>query len=105
MYPVHLTDHGVPRNKLEDRTGWFISRRLGGLGRYGSSNSDPQTPQIPVPVENLKEEVHPAFTLGRDWGNLKKYMFQRDIFQGPYGNNQRLESQQAVQALRRERSQ
>ncbi|MBW0565036.1 hypothetical protein O181_104751 [Austropuccinia psidii MF-1] len=38
-----------------------------------------------------------SFTLGSTWGRLPEYMSQRDTLQRSYGNNKRMESQQAFQ--------
>ncbi|MBW0567819.1 hypothetical protein O181_107534 [Austropuccinia psidii MF-1] len=56
-------------------------------------------------MEHRKQEAQHSFTLGRTWGNLPKDISQSDIFQRPYGNHQRLESQQPIQTLRTEGSQ
>ncbi|MBW0462097.1 hypothetical protein O181_001812 [Austropuccinia psidii MF-1] len=49
-----------------------------------------------------KQDVQPAFTPGGTWGNILEDISQRKISQRPYGNHQRLDSQQPVQTLRRE---
>ncbi|MBW0488384.1 hypothetical protein O181_028099 [Austropuccinia psidii MF-1] len=64
-----------------------------GLEGYGSRSSAPQTPQRLIPMKHGKQEVQPAFTLGRTWGRLPEDMSQTDTFKIPYGNHQRLESQ------------
>ncbi|MBW0469927.1 hypothetical protein O181_009642 [Austropuccinia psidii MF-1] len=43
-------------------------------------------------MEHGEQEVQTSFTLGRTWRRLPE-----DMSQGPYGNHQRLESQQVVQ--------
>ncbi|MBW0503461.1 hypothetical protein O181_043176 [Austropuccinia psidii MF-1] len=55
------------------------------------------TPQRLIPMEHGQQEVQPRFKLGRTWGRLLGNMSQRDTLKRPYGNNQRLESQQEVQ--------
>ncbi|MBW0507341.1 hypothetical protein O181_047056 [Austropuccinia psidii MF-1] len=44
-----------------------------------------------------KQEVQPSITLGRTWSKFPEDISQREILQRPYGNYQRMESQQAVQ--------
>ncbi|MBW0520583.1 hypothetical protein O181_060298 [Austropuccinia psidii MF-1] len=68
-----------------------------GLEGYGSSSSDPQTPQRSFPMEHGKQEVQPGIPLGRTWSKFPKDLSQRNRLQRPYGNNQRLEYHQAVQ--------
>ncbi|MBW0462331.1 hypothetical protein O181_002046 [Austropuccinia psidii MF-1] len=128
MSPAHLRSLGVPWNQPEDRKGLLGSRRLGfgkhgewqetqgyhahtltqqtpqdrGLDRFGSSSSSLLTPEKPVSMEHRKKEIQPGLTLGRTWGCLGEDMSQRYIFQGPYGNDQRLEFQKALKNLRRE---
>ncbi|MBW0469266.1 hypothetical protein O181_008981 [Austropuccinia psidii MF-1] len=68
-----------------------------GLEGYGSSSSVPPTPQRPFSMENGKQEVQPGIPLGRTWIKLPEDLSQRDSLQRPYGNQQRLESHQAVQ--------
>ncbi|MBW0552419.1 hypothetical protein O181_092134 [Austropuccinia psidii MF-1] len=68
-----------------------------GLEGYGSSSSAPPTPQRSIPMEYGKEKVQPGISLGRTWSKLPEYLSQRDRLQGPYGNQQGLESYQAVQ--------
>ncbi|MBW0491205.1 hypothetical protein O181_030920 [Austropuccinia psidii MF-1] len=68
-----------------------------GLEIYGSSSSAPSTPQRFIPMEHVKQEVQPGIPLGRTWRKLPEDLSQRDRLQGPYVNNQSLESQQAVQ--------
>ncbi|MBW0547901.1 hypothetical protein O181_087616 [Austropuccinia psidii MF-1] len=68
-----------------------------GLEGYGSSSSDPPTPQGPFSMKNGQQEVQPSMPLGRNWGKLPEDMSQRDRLKRPYGNHQRLESHQAVQ--------
>ncbi|MBW0535447.1 hypothetical protein O181_075162 [Austropuccinia psidii MF-1] len=68
-----------------------------GLGRYGSSSSTPPTPQRSIPMEHEQQEFQPSITLGRAWSKFPEDMSQRDTLQRPYGNHQRMESQQAVQ--------
>ncbi|MBW0499627.1 hypothetical protein O181_039342 [Austropuccinia psidii MF-1] len=76
-----------------------------GLERHGSSSSAPQTPQRCISMEHGQQEVQPGIPLGRNWRKLPEDMSQRDILQRPYGNNQRLESHQAVQTPGGERKQ
>ncbi|MBW0498202.1 hypothetical protein O181_037917 [Austropuccinia psidii MF-1] len=68
-----------------------------GLEGYGSSSSAPPTPQRFISMEHGQEEVKPSISLGRTWSKLPEDLSQRDRLQGPYGNNQRLGSYQAVQ--------
>ncbi|MBW0510326.1 hypothetical protein O181_050041 [Austropuccinia psidii MF-1] len=69
-----------------------------GLKGYGSSSSAPPTPQRSIPMENGHQEVQPSSTLERPGSMLPEGMAQRDTLQRSYGNHQRMESQQAVQA-------
>ncbi|MBW0469503.1 hypothetical protein O181_009218 [Austropuccinia psidii MF-1] len=48
-------------------------------------------------MEHGQKEVQPSITLGRTWSKLPEDMSQRDTLQRSYGNNQRMESHQAVQ--------
>ncbi|MBW0540373.1 hypothetical protein O181_080088 [Austropuccinia psidii MF-1] len=48
-------------------------------------------------MENGQQEVKPSISLGRTWSKLPEDLSQRDRIQGPYGNNQRLESYQEAQ--------
>ncbi|MBW0478929.1 hypothetical protein O181_018644 [Austropuccinia psidii MF-1] len=48
-------------------------------------------------MEHGQKEVQPSIPLGRAWETFPQDMSQRDRLQTPYGNNQRLESYQAVQ--------
>ncbi|MBW0508472.1 hypothetical protein O181_048187 [Austropuccinia psidii MF-1] len=68
-----------------------------GLEGYGSSSSDPPTPQRFISMEHGQQEVQPSNPLGRTWSKFPEDLSQRDRLQGPYGNHQRLESYQAVQ--------
>ncbi|MBW0517630.1 hypothetical protein O181_057345 [Austropuccinia psidii MF-1] len=68
-----------------------------GLEGYGSSSSAPPTPQRLILMEHGQQEVQPSITLGRNWTNFPEDMYQRDTLQRSYGNNKRMESQQAVQ--------
>ncbi|MBW0492575.1 hypothetical protein O181_032290 [Austropuccinia psidii MF-1] len=68
-----------------------------GLERHGSSSSAPPTPQIFVSMEHGQQEVQPSNSLGRTRRKLPEYLSQRDRLQGPYGDNQRLESHQVAQ--------
>ncbi|MBW0492351.1 hypothetical protein O181_032066 [Austropuccinia psidii MF-1] len=68
-----------------------------GLEGYGRSSSAPPTPQRPFAMEHGQQEVQPGISLGRTWTKLPNNLSQRDGLQRPYGNHQRLESQQAVQ--------
>ncbi|MBW0462119.1 hypothetical protein O181_001834 [Austropuccinia psidii MF-1] len=123
MSPVHLRDLCIPRHQPEEITGIFRSKRsvfgmhgewkytelnhyhtpihlqlqqrpqTRGLDGHGSSTSAPPTPQRPVPVEHGTQEFQPGFRLGRTRGKSPIDISQRDFFQIPYGNYQRLESQ------------
>ncbi|MBW0508460.1 hypothetical protein O181_048175 [Austropuccinia psidii MF-1] len=48
-------------------------------------------------MEHGQQEVQPAIPLGRNWSKFPEYLSQKDRLQRPYGNHQRLESQQEVQ--------
>ncbi|MBW0498819.1 hypothetical protein O181_038534 [Austropuccinia psidii MF-1] len=48
-------------------------------------------------MEHGQQEVQPGLPLGRTWHKLPEDLSQRDRIQRPYGNNQRLESHQAIQ--------
>ncbi|MBW0473620.1 hypothetical protein O181_013335 [Austropuccinia psidii MF-1] len=72
------------------------TRRLEG---YGSSSSAPPTPQRLFSMEHGQQEVKLGIPLGRTWRKLPEDLSQGDRLQRPYGNNQRLESHQAVQTL------
>ncbi|MBW0527702.1 hypothetical protein O181_067417 [Austropuccinia psidii MF-1] len=71
--------------------------RIRGLEGYGSSSSDPPTPQRPFSMEHRQQEVQPGIPLGRTWRKFPEDFSQRDRLQRPYGNHQRLESYQEVQ--------
>ncbi|MBW0476987.1 hypothetical protein O181_016702 [Austropuccinia psidii MF-1] len=64
---------------------------------HGSSSSAPPTPHRFMPMEHGQQEVQASITLGRTWRKFPENMSQRDIFHRSYGNNQLMESQQAVQ--------
>ncbi|MBW0476495.1 hypothetical protein O181_016210 [Austropuccinia psidii MF-1] len=68
-----------------------------GLEGEGSSSSAPPTPQRFISMEHVKQEVQPGISLGRTWSKFPEYLSQRDRLQGPYGNHQRLESNQEIQ--------
>ncbi|MBW0548038.1 hypothetical protein O181_087753 [Austropuccinia psidii MF-1] len=68
-----------------------------GLERLGSSSSAPPTPQGLIPIEHGQQEVQPGKSLGRTWSKLPEDLSKRDRLQRPDGNQQRLESYQAVQ--------
>ncbi|MBW0532041.1 hypothetical protein O181_071756 [Austropuccinia psidii MF-1] len=68
------------------------------LEGYGSSSSAPPTPQRFISMENGQQEVQPSISLGRTCSKLPEDLSQRDRLQGPYGNQQRLESYKAVQS-------
>ncbi|MBW0524376.1 hypothetical protein O181_064091 [Austropuccinia psidii MF-1] len=68
-----------------------------GLERYGSCSSAPPTPQRYISMEHGQQEVQPGIPLGRTWSKFPEDLPQRDRLQRPYGNQQRLESHQAVQ--------
>ncbi|MBW0535210.1 hypothetical protein O181_074925 [Austropuccinia psidii MF-1] len=65
---------------------------------YVSSSLAPPTPQGFILMENGRKEVRPSFTLGRTLSRLPDDMSQRDTLQRSHGNQQKMESQQAVQA-------
>ncbi|MBW0497402.1 hypothetical protein O181_037117 [Austropuccinia psidii MF-1] len=71
--------------------------QIKGLEGYGSISSAPPTPQRSIPMEHGQQEVQPGITLGIALRKLPTDMSQQDTFQRSYGNNQRMESQQAVQ--------
>ncbi|MBW0572133.1 hypothetical protein O181_111848 [Austropuccinia psidii MF-1] len=48
-------------------------------------------------MEHGQHEVQPSITLGRPWSNFPEDLSQRDVNHRCYGNNQRMEYQQAVQ--------
>ncbi|MBW0541159.1 hypothetical protein O181_080874 [Austropuccinia psidii MF-1] len=50
-------------------------------------------------MEHGQQEVQPGIPLGRTWSKFPEDLSQRDRLQRSYGNDQRLESQQAVQTL------
>ncbi|MBW0473926.1 hypothetical protein O181_013641 [Austropuccinia psidii MF-1] len=110
MSPENLRNLRFQRNQPEDREVLSRTRRPGGghlghsgkpqtrgLEGYGSSSSAPPTPQRPFSMDNGQQEVQPSIPLGRNLGKFPEDMSQRDRIQRPYGNNQRLESQKAVQ--------
>ncbi|MBW0585543.1 hypothetical protein O181_125258 [Austropuccinia psidii MF-1] len=68
-----------------------------GLEGYGSSSSAPPTPQRPFSMQHGQQEVQHSIPLGRTWRNFPEDISQRDRIQRPYGNQQMLESHQAVQ--------
>ncbi|MBW0511013.1 hypothetical protein O181_050728 [Austropuccinia psidii MF-1] len=68
-----------------------------GLEGYGSSSSDPPTPQRNFSMEHGQQEVQPSIPLGRTWGKFPEDISQRDRLQKTYGNLQRFKSHQAVQ--------
>ncbi|MBW0542721.1 hypothetical protein O181_082436 [Austropuccinia psidii MF-1] len=68
-----------------------------GLEGYGLISSAPPTPQRFISTEDGEHKVQPTIKLGRTWGKFPEAMCQRDTFQRSYGNQQRMESQQAVQ--------
>ncbi|MBW0485398.1 hypothetical protein O181_025113 [Austropuccinia psidii MF-1] len=49
-------------------------------------------------MEHGQQEVQPRITLGRTWKKFPEYMSQKDTLQRSYGNHQRIESQQELQA-------
>ncbi|MBW0525870.1 hypothetical protein O181_065585 [Austropuccinia psidii MF-1] len=53
-------------------------------------------------MEHGKQEVQPSFKLEKTWGKQKEDMFQRDIFQIPYGKPQRFKCKQEIKNLRGE---
>ncbi|MBW0461834.1 hypothetical protein O181_001549 [Austropuccinia psidii MF-1] len=73
-----------------------------GLEAYGSNSSAPPTPQRSFTMENGQQEVQPSIPLGRTWRKFPEDMSQRDTLQRSYGNNQRMESHQAVHTPRGE---
>ncbi|MBW0503201.1 hypothetical protein O181_042916 [Austropuccinia psidii MF-1] len=56
-------------------------------------------------MEHGQQEVQPGIPVGRTWSKLPEDLSQTDRFKRPYGNNQRLESHQAVQTSGGERKQ
>ncbi|MBW0471009.1 hypothetical protein O181_010724 [Austropuccinia psidii MF-1] len=68
-----------------------------GLEGYGSSSSAPPTLQRSISIEHGQQEVQPSITLGRTWSKFPEDISQNNALQRPYGNHQRMESQQAVQ--------
>ncbi|MBW0460367.1 hypothetical protein O181_000082 [Austropuccinia psidii MF-1] len=56
-------------------------------------------------MEHGQQEVQPSIPLGRTWSKLPEDSSQRDSFQRPYGNFQRLESHQEAQTSRGEGNQ
>ncbi|MBW0472100.1 hypothetical protein O181_011815 [Austropuccinia psidii MF-1] len=82
-YSIHITIQQKPQTR--------------GLEGYGSSSSDPPTPQRHFSMEHEKQEVQPCIPLGRTWSKLPEDLSQTDRLQRPYGNHQMLESPQAVQ--------
>ncbi|MBW0486751.1 hypothetical protein O181_026466 [Austropuccinia psidii MF-1] len=68
-----------------------------GMEGYGSSSSAPPTPQRPFSMELGQQEVQLGIPLGRPWSKLPEDLSQRDRLQRPYGNHQRLKSDQEVQ--------
>ncbi|MBW0560333.1 hypothetical protein O181_100048 [Austropuccinia psidii MF-1] len=67
-----------------------------GLERYGLSSSAPPTPQRFISMEHGQQEVQPGIPLGGTWSKFPEDLSQRYRLQRSYGNNQRLESHQAV---------
>ncbi|MBW0546300.1 hypothetical protein O181_086015 [Austropuccinia psidii MF-1] len=67
------------------------------LDRHGSSSSAPPTPQRFISIEHGQQRVQPGIPLGRKWSKFPEDLSQRDRLQGPYDNEQRLESHQAIQ--------
>ncbi|MBW0532882.1 hypothetical protein O181_072597 [Austropuccinia psidii MF-1] len=67
------------------------------LERYGSRSSAPPTPQRFISMEKGQKKVQAGIPLGRTRSKLTEDLSQRDTLQRPYGNHQRLESNQAVQ--------
>ncbi|MBW0463357.1 hypothetical protein O181_003072 [Austropuccinia psidii MF-1] len=63
----------------------------------GSSSSAPPNPQRSIPMEHRQQDVQPRITLGRTWSKFREDMSQKYTLQRPYGNYQRMESQQAFQ--------
>ncbi|MBW0523862.1 hypothetical protein O181_063577 [Austropuccinia psidii MF-1] len=68
-----------------------------GLEGYGSSSSASPTPQRPFSMDNGQHEFQPGIPMGGTWSKFPEGLSQRDRLQRPYGNQQRLESHQAVQ--------
>ncbi|MBW0492858.1 hypothetical protein O181_032573 [Austropuccinia psidii MF-1] len=111
MSPVYLRKLGIPRNQPEDREGLFRTRRpvrghlvhtcgwqdTEGLEGYGSSSSDPPTPQRSFSLEHGQQGVQPSIPLGRTWSKFPQDMSQRDTLQRPCGNQKRMEFHQAAQ--------
>ncbi|MBW0475399.1 hypothetical protein O181_015114 [Austropuccinia psidii MF-1] len=82
---------------LEEDTLDTVKPQTRGLEGYGSSSSDPPTPQRSFPMQHGQQEVQTRMTLGRAWSKFPEVMSQRDILQRPYGNHQRMEYHQEVQ--------
>ncbi|MBW0510096.1 hypothetical protein O181_049811 [Austropuccinia psidii MF-1] len=109
MSPAYLKDLGFQRNQPEDREALSRTRRpgRGHLGHSGTSNES--TGKIWLKFFSSTNSSKIYFngvwtTRGSTWlltgQNLSKLpedLSQRDRFQRPYDNNQRLESNQAVQ--------
>ncbi|MBW0487570.1 hypothetical protein O181_027285 [Austropuccinia psidii MF-1] len=85
--------HGTEGNNTHSSIHLPIKQKLqtGVLEGYGSSSSAPPTPQRSFPMDHGQQEVQPRIKLGRTWSKL-----QRDILPRTYGNDQRMESHQAV---------
>ncbi|MBW0564797.1 hypothetical protein O181_104512 [Austropuccinia psidii MF-1] len=81
-YAIHLTIQQKPQTR--------------GLEGYGYSSSAPPPPPRSFPMAHGEQEVQPSIKLGRTWCEFPEDMSQRDIFQKPYGNNQKMEYHQAV---------
>ncbi|MBW0477180.1 hypothetical protein O181_016895 [Austropuccinia psidii MF-1] len=67
-----------------------------GLEGYGSSSSAPPIHLRFIVMEHVQRGVKSSITLGRTWSKFPEYMSQRNTLQRSYGNDQRMELQQAV---------
>ncbi|MBW0525136.1 hypothetical protein O181_064851 [Austropuccinia psidii MF-1] len=89
------TDGNCTHTAINPAIQWEPQTR--GLEGYGSSSSAPPTPQRFLPMEHGQQEVPPRIKLGRTWRYFPEDISQIDTLQRSYGNNQRMQSQQAVQ--------
>ncbi|MBW0532757.1 hypothetical protein O181_072472 [Austropuccinia psidii MF-1] len=68
--PIQLPTQQTPQTK--------------GFDRAVTSTLASPTPQRPVPMDHLKQEIQPGFTLGRTWGKIPEDISQRYFIQGTY---------------------